>query len=79
MTVEVQTLDLDLDPRLLANVNGVNGVVVAQFYHDVTGTPMFQVNFGGVIGARSVRVGDTTSEADVVMFNDTQRTLFAGP
>lgn len=74
--VTVPSETLNLDPGLVGDENGVSGMVVSRFYHHVTGTPMFQVDFGGGIGARSVRVSD--SMLDVArQFRDTQRTLFA--
>lgn len=74
--VTVRTDTLDLDPGLVGDANGVRGVVVSRYYHHVTGTPMFQVDFGGAIGARAVRVSDSAVD-ESAPFEQTARTLFA--
>jgi len=75
--VTVNSETLDFDPSLVGDANGVSGLVVSRFYHHVTGTPMFEVDFGGNIGGRAVRVSDTTL-VQATTVGDTQRTLFAG-
>lgn len=66
---------LDLDPRLVGDENGVTSLVVSRFYHHVTRTPMFQVDFGRGIGAHSVRMGDNSVDL-MAPFPDMQCTLF---
>lgn len=61
--VTICTETLDLDPGLVGDANGVRGIVVSRYYHHVTGTPMFQVDFGDAIGARAVRVSDSAVAA----------------
>ena len=57
--MRVHSETLDLNPGLIGDENGLNGVVVSRYYHHVTGTPMFQMDFGGGIGNRSIRMSDT--------------------
>ena len=75
LRVKVRCETLDLDPGLVRDESGVSGFVVSHFFHHVTGTPMFQVNFGGGIGCRFVRVSNTALELETT-FDETQRTLF---
>lgn len=75
LRVTVPTTILDLDPTLIGHTDGVNGVVTSRFYHHITGSPMFLVDFAGGIGERSVRVSDTKLSAEGP-FGDTQRELF---
>ena len=73
--MKVRPETLDFDSGLVGDEGGISGVVISRFYHHVIGTPMFQVNFGGAIGKRPIRVIDTelhlSRSAEV-----TPRTLF---
>jgi len=52
-------------------------MVISRFFHHITGTPMFHVDFSGGIGARSILVSDTKLNVERP-FGDTQRVLFVG-
>ena len=75
LQVTVQPQILDLDSSLVGDENGVRGVVLSRFFHHVTGTSMFQVDFGGAISFRSVRVSDSAADVNS-KFTATQRMLF---
>lgn len=73
MSVDTKTLGLDLG--LVGDTDGIEGIVTSRFYHHITGSPMFLVDFGGGIGERSVCVSDTKLIVERP-FGDTTRVLF---
>jgi hypothetical protein len=70
--VKVRLSLLGFDRTLWGDLEHFTGKVQHRYYHEVTGQPMFSVNFGGSIGIRELRVTDTLPLAVV------QRTLDFG-
>jgi hypothetical protein len=60
--VKVKLVLLGYDPRLWGDLEFFSGLVVDRYYQEVSGTPMFSVDFGGSIGHREVRVMDSVVE-----------------
>jgi len=71
----VQVETLELDPGPVGDANRANSLIVSRFYHHVTGMPIFQVDFEGSIGVRSIKVIDNALDF-AMTFGDTQQTLF---
>jgi hypothetical protein len=57
--VQVRLSLLGFDHTLWGDLEHFTGQVEHRYYHEVTGQPMFSVNFGGSIGVRELRVSDT--------------------
>lgn len=55
-----------------------SSTVVDCYYHDVTGFPMFTVNFGGSIGKREMKVSDTIADPAKIFVGTTQPSLDFG-
>jgi hypothetical protein len=57
--VKVRLSLLGFDRTLWGNLEHFTGEVQHRYYHEVTGQPMFTVNFGGSIGIKELCVSDT--------------------
>jgi hypothetical protein len=57
--VNIKLVVLGFDPRMWGDLENFKGVVVDCYYQEISGSPMFTVDFGGSIGKREVRVCGT--------------------
>jgi hypothetical protein len=73
--VKVKLVLLGYDPDLWGDLECFSGVVVDRYYQEVSGSPMFSVDFGGSIGHREVRVMDTVLDNKHGQGGSAQRAL----
>jgi hypothetical protein len=76
--VHVKLAVLGYDPGLWGDLHHFKGLVVDCYYQEVTGSPMFSVDFGGSIGTREVRVCDSSPADSKKSRGPTQRALQFG-
>lgn len=69
---------LGYDRGLWGDLECFGGVVVERYYQEVTGSPMFGVDFGGSIGRREVNVCDSLLDNSKGLGGSTQRVLDFG-
>ena len=56
--VHVKLAVLGYDPRLQGDLQHLKRLVVDQYYQEITGSPMFNIDFGGIIDFQEVCVCD---------------------
>lgn len=76
--VLVKLATLGLDSSLWGEIEHFRGLVRHRYYHEVTGAPMYTVDFDGGIGFRELRVCDTTRDHSIDSPGSARRVLDFG-
>jgi hypothetical protein len=76
--VKVNLDVLGYDRGMWGGLEYFSGHVVDRYYHDITGFPMFSVDFGGSIGKREVKVCETVDDSTKAVGGGAQRSLDFG-
>jgi hypothetical protein len=74
--VKVALEVLGYDPGMWGGLQEFSGIVVDRYYQQVTGSPMFSIDFGGSIAQREVKVCDTRLDTSQQSSPLPRRSLF---